>query len=220
MKIQRFQLVFTLLAASVTAFSASLEGPRMGMVFDPSMRALRPILGIPGAALMGEPLKTSLDLRRVAISPRQDYALASHGEHNEVVVLHFDRVPLASTPVPGARRGPEQLVFSPGGHVAAIRYKDGNRIQVLAGLPASPKVVEELYLSAGALPSALAVGDDNTVLAGVGSSVYWVTRSGDVPVLKGIGKISAITLTTARLALVADAGANRIHLLQNLTTAL
>jgi DNA-binding beta-propeller fold protein YncE len=220
MNTQKFKLVLALLAASTAAYPASLEGPRMGMVFDSSMRVLRPILGTPGAAIMGEPLKTGLDLRRVAISPQQDYALAAQGEHNEIAVLRFDHAPMTSTLVPGTHHGPDQMVFSPGGRVAAVHYKDGNRIQVLSGLPDSPKVVDELYLSAGALPSALAVGDDNTVLAGVGSSVYWVTRSGEVPVLKGVSKVSAIALTTARLALVADAVNNQIHRLQNLTSAL
>jgi len=220
MNIHKFRLVLVLTAAATIAFPASLQGPRMGMVFDSSMRALRPILGIPGAAIMGEPLKTELDLRRVSISPQQDYALASQGDHNEIVVLRFDHAPMTSAPVAGTRRGPDLMVFSPGGRFAAVHYRDGNRIQVLGGLPGAPKVVEELYLSAGALPSALAVGDDNTVLAGVGSSVYWVTRSGEVPVLKGIGRVSAITMTTARLALVADAGTNQIHGLHNLTTAL
>jgi len=219
-KIQRFQLIFVLLAASAMVFSASLEGPRMGMVFDSSTKAIRPILGIPGAAIMGAPLKTALDLRRVAISPGQDFALASQGEHNEVVVVHLDRAPMTSTLVQGAHRGPDQMVFSPGGRVAAIHYKDGNRIQVLGGLPSAPKVMDELYLSGSALHSTLAVGDDNTVLASGGNSVYWVTHSGEVPILKGVGKVSAITLTTARLALVADAGTNQIHRLQNLTNAL
>jgi hypothetical protein len=50
--------------------------------------------------------------------------------------------------------------------------------------------------------------------------VYWVTHSGEVPVLKGAGRVSAITLATAHMALVADADANQIHRLQNLTTAL
>jgi hypothetical protein len=223
MNTQKFWFVLAWLAASTAAYPASpasLEGPRMGMVFDSSTRALRPILGIPGAAIMGEPLKTELDLRRVVISPQQDYALAAQGEHNEIVVLRFDHAPMTSTLVPGTHRGPDQMVFSPGGLVAAVHYKDGNRIQVLSGLPASPKVVDELYLSAGALLSAFAVGDDNTVLAGVGSSVYWITHSGEVPVLTGVRKVSAITLTTARLALVADAATNQIHRLQNLTTAL
>ena len=169
---------------------------------------------------MGDPFKTELDLRRVSISPQQDYALASQGDHNEIVVLRFDRAAMTSTPVPDTHRGPVLMVFSPGGRVAAIHYKDRNRIQVLSGLPASPKVVDELYLTGSALPSALAVGDDNTVLAGVGTSVFWVTRSGEVPVLTGVRKVSAITLQSARLALVADATTNQIHRLHNLTSAL
>jgi len=220
MNISKFWPVLAWLSASAAAYPASLQGPRMGMVFDSSSGVLRPILGIPGAALMGEPLETELDLRKVSISPQQDYALAAQGEHNEIVLLRFDRAPVSSIPVPGTHRGPDQMVFSPGGRVAAVHYKDRNRVQVLSGLPDSPKFVDELYLSGGAALSALAVGDDNTVLAGVGNSVYWVTRSGEVPVLTGVGKIAALTLTTARLALVADGVTNQIHRLQNLTGAL
>lgn len=220
MNTPKFRFVLALLAASTAAYPASLEGPRMGMVFDSSMRALRPILGIPGASIMGDPLKSVLDLRRVSIAPQQDYALAAQGEHNEIAVLRFDRSPMTSALVPGTHHGPDQMVFSPGGRVAAVHYKDRNRIQVLSGLPASPKVVDELYLSGTAVPSALAVGDDNTVLAGVGSSVYWVTHSGEVPVLTGVRKVSAITLSTARLALVADGATNQVHRLHNLTSAL
>ncbi len=169
---------------------------------------------------MGEPLKLGLDIRRIAISPQQDYALAAEGDHNDVVVLSLGRSTVTSVLVHGTYRGPDQMVLSPGGRVAALHYKDRNRIQVLSGLPASPKVVEELFLSPGALPSALAVGDDETVLAGVGSSVYWVTRSGEVPVLTSLQKVSAITMPSARMALVADAAANQIHRLQNITSGL
>src|SRR5882724_3141352 len=192
MNAQRFWLTFALLTAPAAVYPASLEGPRMGMVFDTSIRALRPIFGIPGASIMGDPLKMELDLRRVAISPQQDYALAAQGDHNEIVVLRFDRAPMTSPLIPGTHRGPDQMVFSPRGRVAAVHYKDRNRIQVLSGLPASPKVVDELYLS----------------------------RSGEVPVLTGVRKASAITLTTARLALVADGATNQIHRLLNLTSAL
>jgi DNA-binding beta-propeller fold protein YncE len=220
MNVHRFWLSFTLLAAPAAIFPASLEGPRMGMVFDSSMKALRPILGIPGAAILGEPMKATLDIRKIAISPQQDYALATEGEHNEVVVLNLGRSTVTSALVHGARRGPDQMVLSPGGRVAALHYREGNRIQVLSGLPSTPKIVEDLYLSPGASPSALAVGDDETVLAGVAGSVFWVTRSGEVPVLTGLQKITAITMPSARMALVADAATNQIHRLQNITGGL
>ena len=47
--------VLAMLVASAVAMATSLDGPRLGMVYDPALRALRPILGIPGAAVMGEP---------------------------------------------------------------------------------------------------------------------------------------------------------------------
>src|SRR5260370_33649390 len=204
MKTRKFWFVPALLAlpAAYPASSASLEGPRMGMVFDSSMRALRPILGIPGAGIMGDPLKTELDLRRVSISPQQDYALAAEGDHNEIVVLRFDHAPMTSTLVPGTHHGPDQMVFSPGGRVAAVHYKDRNRIQVVSGLPASPKVVDEFYLSGNALPSALAVGDDNTVLAGGGGSAYTGKPRAEGTAPAGRGKGVGVTPPPAPLALV------------------
>src|SRR5260370_20859567 len=109
MSTPKFRFVLALAAASTVAYPASLEGPRMGMVFDSSMRAIRPILGIPGAAVMGDPLKTILDLRRVAISPQQYYALAAQGEHNELALLHFDRAPVTSTLVQAAPHAPYHM---------------------------------------------------------------------------------------------------------------
>jgi hypothetical protein len=217
MKSPKFWLALTLLLTPHAVHSASLDGPRLGMVFDPTVRALRPILGIPGAAILGEPLDLGLDLRRTAVSPQQDYVLATEGEHNQVVVLTAGHAPVF---VAGADRGPDALVLSPGGQVAALYFKGRNRIEVVSGLPAAPRVATALFLSAGSTVSALAIGDDQTVLAAVGSTLYWVSHSGEVPVLTNLHKISAIALMSTHGAIVADAATNQIHRVRNITGAL
>jgi len=199
------------------AYAATIEGPRLGVVFDAATKSLRPILGIPGAAILAEPLEPRLDLRKTAVSPMQDYVLATEGEHNQVVVLNVGRLPLQAVPVPGAGRGPDQIVLSSGGGVAALYYKETNRIQVFSGLPGAPKSTAELFLSAGQTPSALGAGEDGTVLAAVGSSVYWVSPRGEVPILTGLHKVASISLSANQTALIADSAANQIHRVRNVT---
>ena len=88
--------------------AASIEGPQLGLVFDATHKALRPILGIPGAAILGQPLNLGVELNKIAISPRQDYALATEGQHNQVVMLTVGRKTV--TPVPGALQDPDEIL--------------------------------------------------------------------------------------------------------------
>ena len=215
-----FATALLLAPAAVMAASNSIEGPRLGFVFDHATKSVRPILGIPGAATLGQSLEAGLDLRKIVISPMQDYVLATEGEHNQVVVLATNRTPLVAVAVQGADRGPDQLSISSDGTAAALYYKGGNHVQLISGLPAAPRISARLYLSAGQVPSALAVSDDGeTLLAGVADSVYWVSTSGEVPILKRLHKISSIALASDHTALVADGLTNQIHRLQNVTGA-
>lgn len=211
---------FALLMAPVALQAASIEGPRLGYVFDHASKSIRPILGIPGAATMGQALESGLDLRKIAISPAQDYVLATEGEHNQVVMLATSQTPMASVLVQGADRGPDQLAISAGGKAAALFYKGSNHVQLISGLPGAPKISARLYLSTGQTPSALAVSDDGqTLLAGVAGTVYWVSPSGEVPILKGLQKITSISLDSNQNAIVADAVGNQIYRLRNVTGA-
>jgi len=215
-----FAVALLMAPAAARPATDSIEGPRLGFVFDHAAKSVRPILGIPGAATLGQALESGLDLRKIAISPMQDYVLATEGDHNQVVVLATNHTPMAAVAVQGADRGPDQLSISAGGTAAALYYKGGNHVQVISGLPAAPKISARLYLSSGQAPSALAISDDGqTLLAGVGDSVYWVSPSGEVPVLKGLHKIVSIALASNHTALVADGVANQIHRVQNVTTA-
>jgi len=214
-----FALLLLMAPVAIPAASNSIEGPRLGFVFDHAIKSVRPILGIPGAATLGQPLDSALDLRKIAISPMQDYVLATEGEHNQVVVLATNRTPMVPVAVQGADRGPDQLIVSAGGTAAALYYKGGNHVEVIGGLPSAPTISSRLYLSAGQVPTALTVSDDGqTLLAGVADSVYWVSASGEVPILKGLHKIASIALASNRTALIADGLTNQIHRVQNVTS--
>jgi DNA-binding beta-propeller fold protein YncE len=205
-------LVFALLLAPALAAGATIQGPELGFVFDSAKRELRPILGIPGAAVLGEAVATDAELRRAAVSPQQNYVLAVAGEHNQVFVIAMNHTPLTPVPVQGADRGPDQIALSAGGRAAVLYYKNRNRMEVVTGLPESPKVTSELYLSAGQYPSTVAIGDDGgTVLAGVGAALYQITAGGEVPVLTELGKVSAIAVPATGTAIIADSAHSQIH---------
>jgi len=197
--------------------ATTIQGPELGFVFDSAKGALRPILGIPGAAVLGQPLTMGVEVRKVAISPLGDYALAVAGEHNQAMVFSTGHSPLAGVPVQGADRGADQIAVSAAGKAAVLYYKAASRIEIVTGLPASPKVSSELYLSAGDTLTAIAIGDDgHTVLAGAGNKVFEVAAGGEVPVLSDLGHVAAITIPASGTAFVADSGNNQIYRVQGL----
>jgi hypothetical protein len=209
-----------ILIAPALVMAATIQGPQLGFVFDSTNKEVRPILGIPGAAVLGEPLGLGAEgagLRSVLISPLQDYALAVVGEHNQVIAFAVGRTPVTSAVVQGADRGPDLMVLSPTGQAAALYYQNKDRIEIVGGLPAAPKVSRELYLSAGQSPSALGVSDDgHTVLAAVGGTVFQLTAGSEVPVLTELSHVAALTIPVTGTAFVADSGRNQIYRIQGI----
>ncbi len=212
---------FMVAAAMLPALAAgaTIQGPQLGYVFDNAKKELRPILGIPGAAVLGQTLAlaSDVDLRKVAISPLENYALVVAGEHNQAMVFAMGQPALTPVLVQGADRGADQIVISVGGLAAALYYQDAGRIEVVTGLPAAPKVSSELYLQSGQELTAIAVGDDgHTVLAAAGGTVFQAAVGGEVPILRDLGLVTAITIPTKGTAFVADSGNNEIHRVQGI----
>jgi hypothetical protein len=74
----KFLLLSVLLAIPSGVFAqASLSASHLGLVFDERSRALRPIVGYPGAAILGEPLLTNLD--NAYASPDGNWVLVDVG---------------------------------------------------------------------------------------------------------------------------------------------
>ena len=212
MKNRNRWFVVPALLVPALAIGASIQGPQLGFVFDSAKGELRPILGIPGAAVLGHPLGLGVEVRAIAISPLQDYVLAVGGEHNEAMVFNLSHHPLTSVAVEGADRGASQIVISAEGKAAALYYKDRNRIAIVTGLPTNPKVASELYISGSERLTSFAIADDGrTVVGSSGDKVFQVTNGGEVPLLEDLGRVTAIALPTAKTALIADGPRNQIQ---------
>ncbi len=75
----KFSKVATLLLLAMTLLAENgLRGPISGYVFDAAERAIRPLVGVPGASYLGKPVVASLDYASVA--PDSKLALAISGK--------------------------------------------------------------------------------------------------------------------------------------------
>jgi DNA-binding beta-propeller fold protein YncE len=211
-RIHYWFLSAVLVGTGAIAATVTLDGPRLGMLFDPQTRALHPILGIPGSAVVGRALELGISVEKAAISPAQDFVLVTAGDRREVVMLRTGRAPIAPIAIEGADPAPNEMILSAGGRAAVLYHRDRNRLQVITGLPSGPRVSSQLYLSAGEAPSAFAVSDDGrVVLAGIGGSLKMITANGEVPVLPGIGKITAIAFGKRSVEPVVDEVRGDLH---------
>ncbi len=173
----RIGRIFILLAPAAGLLPAQqgrIAGPVPGYVFDSAARALRPILGIPGASLVGGPVDFGLDVASAWVAPRQDAALVAGADGS----LHVFRLVagVATERAFDGRPGmPDRVDFSPSGSAAALYYA-GGAVQVITGLPDSPAPAGAFSLGAARLRTtlrdrpprtvrpALAVSDDGTLL--------------------------------------------------------
>ena len=182
MTIRNRSLVNLLCLAAPLAFAQQgrVEGPVAGYVFDGGSQALRPVLGIPGASVLGDPVNLGTALASGAVSPRLDsvLAVATDGTFH---LYALNAGSASEVPVNGVPFVPERIVFSPTGSAAALY--GGGRIQVVTGLPGAPKpgnnfdISALLTLPAGrghqTLTGSFAVADDGAyVLVSAGSGVH------------------------------------------------
>jgi hypothetical protein len=179
--IVRFLAFACLAAYSLYGQSGKVAAPSAGFVFDQSAHTLRRISGIPGAALVGDPLDFGLTLLAAYVAPHLDSAFVLDSEGRP----HIFRL---SADAPAERAvnslsAPVRIVFSPSGSAAAL-YSPGS-IQVLKGLPDAPQVAAAISLHANLrarrpVSDALAVSDDGAyLLSSAGGPLELITVAGD-----------------------------------------
>jgi len=142
------------------AQTGQISGPVTGYTFDTAAHGLRPILGIPGASLLGDPLNFGFEVASVAVAPHQDAAFVTAADQS----FHLFRIQSgapAELPLNGITATPERIVFSPSGSSAAL-YGNGS-VQIVTGLPGAPAIYATLAQAVGASDS-LALSDDGTLL--------------------------------------------------------
>jgi hypothetical protein len=212
-------LIFGLLACVPgPAQSGSVSAPMMGYAFDGTAAAIRPIRGIPGASLLGEPLETGFPVAMASIAPRQDFALALAAGESRLRLLRFPDNP-AGDPLPeGTLAAPSRIRFSPSGN-AALLFQESGRLQGISGLPNHPVVREIDLTSLSNSPNAMAVSDDGSLVAIAGAGAVWVmTLDGSAAQLALPGSAATLAFRRDSHDLLSISAQGDVHLVRNADT--
>lgn len=152
-------LIPCLCAAQGTSGYA-MNGPSLGLVFESDSAAIRPILGIPGAATLGATLNPGFALERAVVAPGGDFALAVAQDNFRLAAIPA-AAGVARWLTPAVGQAPDVIWFSPRGSSAAVYYRTPGRLVVLSGLRSqTPQVVVVNSASVPAAPSLVAVSED------------------------------------------------------------
>ena len=155
-------LVLLLLPPAGAQGMASVASPSLGFAYDASLGAIRPIRGIPGAAILDDPIDVGFPVAAATVSPRQDYALALSANDRQVRLIRFQNGGRRALPVNNAMASPDRMILSPSGHAAVLYQQGSGRLQILAGLPESPVAQDVGTAVPGG--SGIAVSDDGSLV--------------------------------------------------------
>jgi len=206
---------------------AQIRGPQLGYVFDKGEGILRPILGVPGASRLGDPLNLGVSLALAQISPKQDYALGvTEGNPGKLVLVTFGEAdqPSSVLTIKSAGPGASHIALSSAGHSAAVLFPESQSLKILSGLPEAPVLAGEIDLRLEGLPEALALDDEGklvilAVSENQGSRIYVHSRETGLQSLGIFGKVSALKLSADRQVLVADRASQEVILIRDVLGA-
>ena len=212
----RILVLVSLAAPLLVGQPGGVAGPVAGYVFDRSARALRPILGIPGAWLVGDPLNLGATLASAHVSPRQDLAVVVDADG----LLRWFRLSSGAASgltLNGITVVPERVAFSPSG--AAVALAAAGRVQVVTGLPDAPALAGTV--DAGGAPGSLAVSDDGAfLLFAAGGSIRLLGTAGGNRKLMDAGDGALVSFASGgHDAAVADPGGAGVVLFRDVAGA-
>jgi len=196
---KKLVLIFCVFAIAAWAQStASVGGPVTGFIYDGQTTAIRPMLGIPGAAYLGAPATARVDA--ASIAPDGTAALAMQSGR---LLLYTG---LGSKPVAVAVSGAiaaDHFAWSGDSSAAALYSSKSKQAQVLTGLAHTPAAGAPIDLSSLAGPVTALAFDGTRVILGVqaatASGIYIVDADTAPQRIAPAANPSAIALAGADL---------------------
>jgi hypothetical protein len=204
--IRRLRICLVLLLSAMLGYrcsNAAMKGVVTGFVFDRDASTIRPIRGIPGAATQADAVLLAKKLAVVAISPRQDFALAVEGASHDLIAITGLGNSVSVRRIAPGTRAVDMLRLSPRGNAALLYRRGANSVQFISGLPGAPRVWNEIEI--GHLPGsvgALAVSDDAllalaTVNQQDSAALYLIDRAGNTRPVFSSRRLSAVSFVSA-----------------------
>ena len=200
----QFILVFAALGAAGNAQQGQVAGPVAGYVFDGTAHTVRPVLGIPGASVLGSSVALGYNVTSATISPKADSVLATAADGSLHLVALSSGQP-TEVPLNGASANPSRVVFSPSG--TAVALIGAGRAQVFNGLPSSPTLAGTMDLGnagtsqvqaaamqrgAPASPASMALTDDGSWLLAVSNGSAQLIGAGGSHTIGSAGRGSLV----------------------------
>jgi hypothetical protein len=209
-------------AAGMLPGASTITGPVAGYAVESSGPELRAIYGVPGSYRFSDPLPLPDGVTRIHMAPGQDFALVERGNAGLGILFlsggTVDRV----AAVDGALAAVDWVAFSPAAGSAVLFSLSANRMQVLSGLPDTPRVTMDLDASTlPELPLTGAVSDDGQMLlVASGQALYLVPPDGAAQLLLSAGEIvSVVMLRNGTDAAVSERSTGSVHILQGIGSA-
>ncbi len=178
----------------MTAIGAwgQIAGPSLGLVPDGSN--VRAMYGMPAAGAVGAVISGGRPLANIAISPPQNYAIATATDDGStVLVLASGSVSM----VAGAAANASHIVVSPQGSSAALWLAASSQFQILSGLPGAP-TIRSINATAFGAPIAFAVSDDGEVAASWNDGVRVFGADGSVNPVPTAERVLALAFFAQR----------------------
>jgi hypothetical protein len=152
-------------SAGLVAQTGAIDGYTLGFVYDGRSLGLKPLVGIPGAALLGGQLDAGVQIKQAYVSPRQNYAIAL--TETDVLVASFRSTtdPPAVATLGFASSAANIVTLSSNGAAGAFYSSNEAVIRIVTGLPDAPSIARTLPTAAvtGTL-RLLAISNDGTQL--------------------------------------------------------
>lgn len=208
------------------ATDTTVTGPTLGYTLDSAQGTIRPILGLPGAALLGSPVVLPVSARRVLLAPGSRYALVQEKEQGQWSVLPDLSDPSQIQPTASLVTDADLFAFSADGAALVLYSAAHQSVQVIQGLPKAPAVSRTIDLSAvPGLVSTLAVSNDGAavlmaVSGDTGALLLLATGDGPPRQIATADRVSALAFIPGGTdALWADTVRNQIGILRDVTGA-
>jgi hypothetical protein len=209
-------------AAAAVTLSAQIAAPLLGWL--PEGEQIRRMNGLPGAATLGAPANVGHLLTHIAVSPSQNYVLASDAGTGEVMLVIPGNGPGVSgvsnvtldTPV-----HPDQIVTSPRGSSAILWFSSAAQFEIVSGLPGAPTVrpIDGSFLTTGL--SAIAVSDDGQWIAAASSAGVYEWGPDGVPrQLYGGSDAAALAFFTRNSTLAIATSTQLLSIAESATSVL
>jgi hypothetical protein len=169
------------LAAPIAAQNASVGGPQLGLVHLPGAHEIRPILGIPGAAVLGQPSWTQVDA--ASIAPGGAWAWTSAAGQSTFLCGLAGSSP-AACPVDGLLAAVDRLAWNRDGSAALLYSSSAGQLQRVRFSGGQPLADPALDISALGQVGALALDLSATrMVFGVAGSGFYLWDGQQAPVV-------------------------------------